>query len=240
MEKLDKKFKNEKLGLELDIYEDNGKEWFKAQDISEFLEYIDTRHMTRNLDSMEKHSCLHSMETVQGNKYEAVFLDEYALYEAVLKIRKVDMVRYQKAQAFQDWVFGEVLPEIRKHGAYILADDEKQAYERAIAGYQSTLKRVVQEQAVARDFAEARTRTIDKLNNRVEDAEYNRDELILCCNDLRFIIGKMFAKRNNLNIDVETIPVTRQEEIFNQIALEYPELKDTWYKVISIMRGEEV
>ena len=112
MEKLDKKFKNEKLGLELDIYEDNGKEWFKAQDISEFLEYIDTRHMTRNLDSMEKHSCLHSMETVQGNKYEAVFLDEYALYEAVLKIRKADITRYNKARALYIWIVNDIIPAL--------------------------------------------------------------------------------------------------------------------------------
>ena len=241
MEKLDKQFKNEKLGLELDIYKDeNGKEWFKAQDVSEFLGYRDTNTMTRYLNEPDMHSCTSNWCTAQGNSYQAMFLDEYALYEVILRVTKADANRYEKAREFQRWVFGEVLPEIRKHGAYILADDEKQAYERAIAGYQSTLKRIAQEQAVARDFAEARTKTIDKLNNRVEDAEYNRDELILCCNDLRFIIGKMFVKRNNLEIDVETIPVTRQEEIFNQIALEYPELKDTWYKVIAIMRGEEV
>ena len=240
MEKLDKKFKNEKLGLELDIYKDeNGKEWFLAKSVSEFLGYRMASDMTR-LITFEENVVTRNLRIGLNNPNNITLINEMAIYEIVCKITKADANRYEKAREFQRWVFGEVLPEIRKHGAYILADDEKQAYERAIAGYQSTLKRIAQEQAVARDFAEARTRTIDKLNNRVEDAEYNRDELILCCNDLRFIIGKMFAKRNNLNIDVEAIPVTRQEEIFNQIALEYPELKDTWYKVIAIMRGEEV
>lgn len=239
MEKLDKKFKNEKLGLELDIYEDNGKEWFKAQDVSEFLGYRMASDMTRMI-TFEENATTCILRTGINNTSTVTMINEMAIYEIVCKITKADANRYEKAREFQRWVFGEVLPEIRKHGAYILANDEKQAYERAIAGYKSTLERIAQEQAIARDFAEARTRTIDKLNTRVEDAEYNRDELILCCNDLRFIIGKMFAKRNNLDIDVETIPVTRQEEIFNQIALDYPELKTTWYKVIAIMRGEEV
>lgn len=126
------KFVNHSLCINLDIYKDeNGKEWFKAQDISEFFGYAETKDMTRNLDSMEKHSCRHIIPTVQGNRYEAVFLDEYALYEIVLKIRKVDMVRYQKAQAFQDWVFGEVLPSLRKNKAYVdtnlmISEDELQ------------------------------------------------------------------------------------------------------------------
>lgn len=37
MVKIEKGFKNERLGLELDIYEDNGKEWFKANAIAEFF-----------------------------------------------------------------------------------------------------------------------------------------------------------------------------------------------------------
>ena len=112
-------FKNERLGLALDVYTFNGKEWFLAKDISDYLGYIETKDMTRNLDSMEKHSCRHIMPTPQGNNYEAVFIDEYAVYEVVLKVRKSNSERYAKAQAFQDWVFGEVLPSIRVNGGYI-------------------------------------------------------------------------------------------------------------------------
>lgn len=240
MEKLDKKFKNEKLGLELDIYKDEtGKEWFKAQDVSEFLGYRMASDMTR-LITFDENVTTHIMRTGVNNTSTVAMINEMAIYEIVCKITKADANRYEKAREFQRWVFGEVLPEIRKHGAYILADDEKQAYERAIAGYKSAIERLEAARRVSSEFSAARGRTIDLLNSRVEDAEYNRDELILCCNDLRFIIGKMFVKRNNLDIDVESIPVTRQEEIFDQVALEYPELKDTWYKVIAILRGEEV
>ena len=119
MKKLDKIFRNERLGLELDIYDENGKEWFKAQDISEFFGYDATAQMTRNLNKPELHSCMQTLHTGQGNEYQAMFIDEYALYELTLKITKANPERYKKAQVFQDWVFGELLPELRKHGGYL-------------------------------------------------------------------------------------------------------------------------
>lgn len=119
MRKLDKYFRNERLGLELDIYEENGKEWFKAQDISEFFGYEATAQMTRNLNKPETHSYMQTLHTAQGNEYQAMFIDEYALYELTLKITKANPERYEKAQVFQDWVFGELLPELRKHGGYL-------------------------------------------------------------------------------------------------------------------------
>lgn len=119
MKKLDRYFINERLGLELDIYEDNGKEWFKAQDISTFFGYDATAQMTRNLNKPEMHSYMQTLHTAQGNEYQAMFIDEYALYELTLKITKANPERYEKAQVFQDWVFGELLPELRKNGGYL-------------------------------------------------------------------------------------------------------------------------
>lgn len=124
MKIIEKGFKNVRLGVELDVYVIDGKEWFKAQDISEILEYRDTFNMIRNIDFIEENSYTHTMRTAQSNEYLAQFISEIALYECVLKIRNSDVDeikkrRFVKAREFQRWVFGEVLPSLRKNNYYI-------------------------------------------------------------------------------------------------------------------------
>ena len=133
MKKLDKTFKNERLGLELEIYENNGKEWFKADEIAKFFNYDKSQRLLDNLNSSEDHftsineggtgetsanaSCKFDGST--NRSYNKYYIDEYALYEVTLRITKANPERYEKARIFQDWVFGELLPEIRKHGGYL-------------------------------------------------------------------------------------------------------------------------
>ena len=52
-----------------------------------------------------------------GRTQEANFIDESNLYKVIFQSRK------KEAEAFTDWVTSEVLPSIRKHGAYMT--DEK-------------------------------------------------------------------------------------------------------------------
>ena len=121
-------FKNERLGVELDVYIINGKEWFKAQDISNHLDYIQASDMLRNIDFIEDNTIKHNMLSDKGNYTDTRFINEIALYECVLKIRdsKTDLVkhnRYLKAREFQRWVFEEVLPSLRKNNYYIDKDN---------------------------------------------------------------------------------------------------------------------
>lgn len=119
MKKLDRYFINERLGLELDIYEDNGKEWFLGTDVAKFFGFRDNSNMVRMITEPEIHSCPHIVRGAQNNEYQATMIDEYALYEITVKIRNTDAERYQKAKEFRDWVFGELLPELRKNGGYL-------------------------------------------------------------------------------------------------------------------------
>lgn len=119
MEIIKNGFKNERLGIELDVYVIGGKEWFKAQDISDILFYQDTRHMSRNVEINDKNSYLQTLETAQGNKYKALFISESVLYEIIFRITKRDVKRYSLAREFQKWVFEEVLPSLRKNNFYI-------------------------------------------------------------------------------------------------------------------------
>ncbi|EJP84062.1 hypothetical protein IC3_05003 [Bacillus cereus VD142] len=66
--------------------------------------------MTRTLDKDEKG--LHNIQTVQGVQKLTV-INESGLYSSILRSRK------KEAKAFKKWVTSEVLPTIRKHGAYM-------------------------------------------------------------------------------------------------------------------------
>lgn len=84
--------------------------WFVAKDVSDILGFSEASAMTRTLDEDEKG--LHNMQTVQGVQKLTV-INESGLYSSILRSRK------KEAKAFKKWVTSEVLPSIRKHGAYM-------------------------------------------------------------------------------------------------------------------------
>lgn len=124
MKIIKKGFKNERLDIELDVYVINEKEWFRAQDVSRHLDYLQASDMLRNIDFIDENTTKHSMLSEKGNYSDVRFINEIALYECVLKIRdsNTDAIkhnRYNKAREFQKWVFGEILPSMRKNNYYV-------------------------------------------------------------------------------------------------------------------------
>lgn len=75
--------------------------------MADVLEYRDTYNMVRILDEDEKDT--HQVSTLGGSQTMKVS----GLYSAILKSKK------PQAKAFKKWVTSEVLPTIRKHGAYM-------------------------------------------------------------------------------------------------------------------------
>lgn len=113
----------------------NNQAWFVAKDIADILEYTDTATMTRRLDDDEKG--MQNLQTLGGNQ-NFVIIDESGLYNAILGSNKPEAKRFKK------WVTSEVLPSIRKDGAYIattpeMSDDEIMA--RALQAAQRTIDR---------------------------------------------------------------------------------------------------
>ena len=74
------------------------------------------------------------------------YINEANLYRCIFQSKK------EEAKAFQDWVFGEVLPQIRKTGGYIpvsAEDDEKTVLAKALGIMKRTLEeknRLIEEQ----------------------------------------------------------------------------------------------
>ncbi len=90
-----------------------GEPWFVATDVAKILGYGDATHLTRRLDEDEKG--LRSAETPGGIQRLSV-ISEAGLYSAVLGSK------VPGARDFKRWVTHEVLPAIRRHGAYATAE----------------------------------------------------------------------------------------------------------------------
>ena len=105
-------FNNDQFG-EVRLVERNGEPWFVAADLCRALDISDTQSALRRLQEDEKGK--DSIRTLGGTQ-EMLVVSEPGMYALVLGSRKAE------AEAFQRWITHEVIPCIRKHGAYATAD----------------------------------------------------------------------------------------------------------------------
>lgn len=92
------------------VIEKDGEPWFVAADVARVLDFRDAYNATRVLDDDEKGT--HNVSTPSGDQ-EMNVINESGLYHLVLVSRKPE------AKKFRKWVTAEVLPSIRKTGAYV-------------------------------------------------------------------------------------------------------------------------
>ena len=84
--------------------------WFCLLDVCKVLEVDRSSNLIKNLD---KKGWAKNLTPTQGGEQEVIFINEPNLYRVIFRSNKPE------AKAFQDWVFNEVLPAIRQHGAYV-------------------------------------------------------------------------------------------------------------------------
>jgi prophage antirepressor-like protein len=89
----------------------DGVPWFILQDVCKALEIANVGNVTARLDVDEKD--IHYADT-PGGKQMMVIVNEPGLYNVILRSDKPE------AKAFKRWITHEVIPSIRKHGAYTL------------------------------------------------------------------------------------------------------------------------
>ncbi|AFV89395.1 DNA-binding anti-repressor-like protein [Acidipropionibacterium acidipropionici ATCC 4875] len=87
----------------------DGQPWFVAADVASILGYSATAALTRTLDDDERG--VHTLHTPGGDQ-EMTIVSESGLYSAILRSR------VPGAAEFKRWVTHEVLPQIRRTGAY--------------------------------------------------------------------------------------------------------------------------
>jgi prophage antirepressor-like protein len=117
---MEKLFENKELNVSVRTVRRDGEVLFYAKDVAESLGYVNTR------DAIKKHVWKKNATTLGdlqggsksrppcGSQPCTVLLYEPGLYQLIFNSR------LPIAEAFQQWVFNEVLPSIRKTGSYEL------------------------------------------------------------------------------------------------------------------------
>ena len=108
-------FKNPQFA-EIRVMMKDGEPWFVGKDVAEVLGYKSPSvAICENVDSEDKTTFVISES---GSKYKSktTFINESGLYSLILSSK------LPQAKEFKRWVTSEVLPSIRKTGAYLTQD----------------------------------------------------------------------------------------------------------------------
>lgn len=103
---------------EVRTIEMNGEPWFVLKDVCKVLRLTDTGRTAERLDSDE---LTRTTLVSGGQKREMICINESGLYNVILRSDKPE------AKPFRKWVTSEVLPTIRKHGAYMTPETLQEA-----------------------------------------------------------------------------------------------------------------
>lgn len=146
-------------GHDVEVFELNGQVLFNPKHVAEILEIKNVNDNLRKMNDKQviklKNSDVGNTDIRKLNNAGENFLTESGVYKLVFKSRKPE------AEKFSDWVTDEVLPTIRKHGAYMTEKTLERALESPDFLIQLATK--LKNEQEARKVAE----------NNVEDAEVN-------------------------------------------------------------------
>lgn len=132
---------------ELRTVEISGEPWFVGKDVATALGYSDTfGALKKHVDAADKQNCQNdSFDTPRG----MTIINESGLYSLILSSK------LPSAKEFKHWVTSEVLPSIRKNGAYIRNQENMTPAEIVARGL-----------IAAQKIIEEREKEIVHLNNR--------------------------------------------------------------------------
>ena len=99
-------FNNVEFG-EVRTLQINNEPWFVAKDVCNILDIKNPTMSLQNLDEDER------TKFNLGRQGETNLINESGLYALIVRSRKAE------AKKFRKWITSEVLPTIRKHGAYM-------------------------------------------------------------------------------------------------------------------------
>ena len=156
-----------------------GEPWFVAKDACNILG-IDTNHLREALDDDEITNLRNSEVWNQPGRAPLI-ISEPGLYKLIMRSRKPE------AKEFQRWVTHEVLPSIRKHGAYMT----QQTLDKALTSPDFLIQlatKLKEEQEKVKEL-EPKAKALDDFTN-IPDALLVRDAAKLLSNNSNIQIGE--------------------------------------------------
>lgn len=107
-------FKNPEFG-EIRVVEKDGEPWFVAVDVCDILDLSNPTIAVSRLDNDER------AKFNLGRQGDATIVNEPGLYALILGSRKPE------AKAFKRWITHDIIPSIRKYGAYMTPEKLEEA-----------------------------------------------------------------------------------------------------------------
>lgn len=132
----------------------NGEPWFVGKDVAVALGYKNASNATANhVDEMDKRFLMLDIADTQNGdvptgKSKTTIINESGLYSLILSSK------LPTAKKFKRWVTSEVIPSIRKHGAYMTPQTLEQAL--TSPDFLIQLATKLKEEQAARQAAEAK------------------------------------------------------------------------------------
>lgn len=161
------------------LTDEAGEPWFVAKDACDILGN-DTNHLREALDDDEITNLRNSEVWNQPGRAPLI-ISEPGLYKLIMRSRKPE------AKEFQRWVPHEVLPSIRKHGAYMT----QQTLDKALTSPDFLIQlatKLKEEQEKVKEL-EPKAKALDDFTN-IPDALLVRDAAKLLSNDSNIQIGE--------------------------------------------------
>lgn len=169
---------------EIRTIEKGGEPWFVLADVCKVLEISNSRNISSRLEPDEKGVTL--VDTLGGTQ-QMTIINESGLYAVVLRSDK------PQAKPFRKWVTSEVLPSIRKHGAYMT----EQTLERALTSPDFLIELATQLKAEQEQRKQLET-TVAVQEQQIAELQPKASyyDVVLNCKDLLSIttIAKDYGK----------------------------------------------
>ena len=180
-------FKNETFGEVRTVMRD-GEPWFVAADVCRALDIGNTSMALERLDNDEKMtlSLTDSHSGQRGGAQSYTIINEAGLYTLVLGSRKPE------AKAFKRWITHEVIPSIRKHGAYLTAETAERLM--ADPDFQIKLLTRLRDEQEGRRIAEAKVEELEADNVKLSDAVDELDKQVVKLSESRDYFEKHYRE----------------------------------------------
>lgn len=164
---------------EIRTVEKDGEPWFVGKDVADILGYSDTAQAVRKHIDDEDKGVVEM--TTPGGKQPVTVINESGLYSLILSSK------LPNAKKFKRWVTSEVLPTIRKHGAYMT----EQTLERAITSPDFLIELATQLKAEQAQRKQLET-TVAVQSQQIAELQPKASyyDVVLNCKDL-ISIGKI-------------------------------------------------
>jgi prophage antirepressor-like protein len=134
----------------------DGEMWWVLKDVCDVLELSDVSMTAKRLDEDERDT---SLICTLGGQQEMTIISESGLYNVILRSDK------PKAKPFRKWVTSEVLPSIRKTGAYSTTTEPEQS---------PVIKRIQAMESLIADYWRANDEQYMKLRQEVSQARFEQ------------------------------------------------------------------